>query len=104
MLDGDTHALLAFVPEEERIKYSAMTGQSLFYMGETNLKHKVLAICEGEGASRAAYALKLLQSDGELTIASTGKDAQTGNLVHATAGHGATRKTKSGAARRPVME
>jgi DNA primase catalytic core len=74
-------AVLAFVPEEERIRYSAMTGQSLFYMGETNLKHKVLAICEEEGASRAAYALKLLQSDGELTIASTGKDAQTGNLV-----------------------
>ncbi|MFL9911149.1 CHC2 zinc finger domain-containing protein [Paraburkholderia sp. RL17-337-BIB-A] len=74
-------AVLAFVPEEERIKYSAMTGQSLFYMGEMNLKHKVLAICEEEGASRAAYALKLLQSDGELTIASTGKDANTGNLV-----------------------
>lgn len=74
-------AVLAFMPEEERIKYSAMTGQSLFYMGETNLKHKILAICEEEGASRASYALKLLQSDGELTIASTGKDAATGNLV-----------------------
>ena len=74
-------AVLAFMPEEERIKYSAMTGQSLFYMGETNLKHKILAICEEEGASRAAYALKLLQSDGELTIASTGKDATTGNLT-----------------------
>jgi DNA primase len=74
-------AVLAFMPEEERIKYSAMTGQSLFYMGETSLKHKILAICEEEGASRAAYALKLLQSDGELTIASTGKDATTGNLT-----------------------
>ena len=31
-------AVLAFIPEEERIKYSAMTGQSLFYMGETNLQ------------------------------------------------------------------
>ena len=30
-------AVLAFVPEEERVKYSAMTGQSLFYMGETDL-------------------------------------------------------------------
>jgi hypothetical protein len=69
------------MPEEERIKYSAMTGQSLFYMGQTNLKHKILAICEEEGASRASYALKLLQSDGELTIASTGKDATTGNLT-----------------------
>jgi len=74
-------AVLAFMPEEQRIKYSAMTGQSLFYMGETSLKHKILAICEEEGASRAAYALKLLQSDGELTIASTGKDATTGNLT-----------------------
>ena len=73
-------AVLAFVPEEERIKYSAMTGQSLFYMGQTDLQHKVLAIVEEEGASHASYALKLLQSEGELTIASTGKDAVTGHL------------------------
>ena len=74
-------AVLAFVHDEEKVKYSAMTGQSLFYMGETNLKHKALAIVEEEGASRASYALKLLQSEGELTIASTGKDPATGNLV-----------------------
>ena len=74
-------AVLAFVPEEERIQYSAMTGQSLYYMGEMDLKHKVLAIVEEEGASRAAYALKLLQSEGVLTIASTGKDPATGKLV-----------------------
>ncbi len=74
-------AVLSLMPEEERVKYSAMTGQSLFYMGETNLKNKILAIVEEEGASRASYALKLLQSEGELTIASTGKDPATGNLV-----------------------
>ncbi len=74
-------AILGFVPEEERVQYSAMTGQSLFYMGETDLKHKVLAIVEEEGATRAAYALKLLQSEGVLTIASTGKDPSTGKLV-----------------------
>ncbi len=74
-------AVLAFVPEEERVQYSAMTGQSLFYMGQTNLKHKILAIAEEEGAHRASYALKLLQSEGELTIASTGTDPATGNLV-----------------------
>ena len=50
-------------------------------MGETNLKHKILAIVEEEGAERATYALKLLQSEGELTIASTGKDPETGRLV-----------------------
>jgi hypothetical protein len=74
-------AVLRFVPEEDRIVYSAMTGQSLFYMGEMNLKHKLLAIAEEEGAHRASYALKLLQSEGELTIASTSKDATTGKLV-----------------------
>ena len=74
-------AVLAFVPEEERILYSAMTGQALYYMGEMDLKHKVLAIVEEEGASRAAYALKVLQSEGALSIASTGKDPATGKLV-----------------------
>jgi len=74
-------ATLAFVPEEERVQYSAMTGQSLYYMTETNLQHKILAVIEGEGASRASYALKLLQSEGSLSIASTGKDATTGKLV-----------------------
>jgi DNA primase catalytic core len=73
-------AVLAMFPEEERIKYSAMTGQSLYYLGETNLKHKILAIVEEEGAEKASYALKLLQSEGELTIASTGKDPQTGRM------------------------
>jgi DNA primase catalytic core len=74
-------AVLAFVPEEERVKYSAMTGQSLFYMGETELSHRVLAVVEEEGAARASYALKILQSEGELQIASTGKDPETGKLV-----------------------
>jgi len=73
-------AVLAMFPEEERVKYSAMTGQSLYYLGEQDLKHKVLAIVEEEGAEKAGYALKLLQSEGELTIASTGKDPHTGRM------------------------
>lgn len=67
-------AILQMIPKEDRIKYSAMTGQSLYYLGESNLKNKILAIVEEEGAEKASYALKLLQSEGELTIASTGKD------------------------------
>ena len=74
-------AVLNLMPEDERVQYSAMTGQSLFYMGETNLKHKILAIAEEEGASNASYALKLLQSEGEITIASTGKDNDSGELI-----------------------
>ena len=73
-------AVLSFLPPEEVVKYSAMTGQSLYYMGEADLKHKVLAIAEEEGAEKASYALKLLQSEGELTIASTGKDPHSGRM------------------------
>jgi len=76
-------ALLSLMPESQRVHYSAMTGQSLFYLGEGDLQHKILAIAEEEGVRQAAYALKLLQSQGELTIASTGKDPQTGKLVTA---------------------
>lgn len=74
-------AVLDFVPEEERVQYAAMTGQALFYLGPTAVKHKVLAIAEEEGAREASYALKLLQSQGDLSIASTGKDPVTGKLV-----------------------
>jgi hypothetical protein len=77
-------AVLSFVPEEERVKYSAMTGQALFYLGGQDIRHKVLAIAEEEGAEKATYALKLLQSEGEFTIASTGKDPQTGLLTTQT--------------------
>jgi DNA primase catalytic core len=74
-------AILDFIPEEQRESYSAMTGQALFYMGQKNLKHKILAVAEEEGAQRAAYALKLLQSEGKLKIASTGKDPVSGKQV-----------------------
>lgn len=74
-------AVLDLMPDEAQLRYSAMSGQSLFYMGSTNLKHKILAIAEEEGAQQASYALKLLQSDGQVSMASTGKDAHTGQLV-----------------------
>src|SRR3974377_1966619 len=73
-------AVLDFMPEEQREQYSAMTGQALFYMGQKNLKHKILAVAGEGGARRAAYALKLLQSEGGLKIASTGKHPAGGKL------------------------
>jgi hypothetical protein len=50
-------------------------------MGEKDLEHKVLSIAEEEGAGRASYALKLFQSEGRVSIASTGKDPASGRLV-----------------------
>jgi hypothetical protein len=77
-------AVLGLVPPEDRVSFSAITGQSLFYVGEHDLSHRVLSIAEEHGATRAAYALKLLQSEGELSIASTGKDTGSGRLVTQT--------------------
>lgn len=74
-------AVSRFVPEEEREQFSAMTGRSLFYIGEKDLKNKNLFISEQEGAKDASYAIKLLQSEGKLRIASTGKDPISGKLV-----------------------
>jgi DNA primase len=74
-------AVLDFIPEEHREEYTAMTGQALFYMGQKNLKHKILAIAEQQGAEAASYPLKLLQSEGKLNIASTGKDPVSGKHV-----------------------
>jgi len=45
-------AVLAMMPEEEKCQYSAMTGQSLFYMGQTDLKNKILAIAEAPAPAR----------------------------------------------------
>ena len=73
-------AVLDLFPAEEKVKYSAMTGQSLYYMAEQSLKNKILAVVEEEGAEKAGYALKLLQSEQELRIASTGKDPQSGRM------------------------
>ncbi|WP_036085457.1 CHC2 zinc finger domain-containing protein [Leptospira noguchii] len=74
-------AILDLVPDEEKEKYSAMTGQSLFYMGAKDLKNKVLAISEEEGVEKAKYALKILQSEKRISIATTTKDQQTGKLT-----------------------
>jgi DNA primase len=74
-------AALSLVPPEAKVAFSAMTGQALYYLGDTDLAHKVLSIAEEEGASRASYPLKLLVSEGRLSIAAAGKDPATGKLV-----------------------
>ena len=72
---------LAFMPPEAVVKFTSLSGQSLFYMGESDLKHKILAISEEKGAERATYALKIMQSEGELCMASTGKNPKSGRFT-----------------------
>ncbi len=74
-------AILSLMPPEDVVKLSAMTGQALFYLDDVDLRHKILAIAEEAGCEKADYAIKLLISDGKLSIASTMKDAKTGNLI-----------------------
>jgi DNA primase len=76
--------VLSFVPAEERVSFSAMTGQALFYMDKDALRHKCLSIAEEGGMERAAYSLKLLITEKRLSIASTGKDEQSGKHVTQT--------------------
>ncbi len=71
-------AVLRFMPPEQQVRLSALTAQSLYYMGRDQLKHKILAVAEEEGLAQAAYALKLLQSEGRISIACAGRDADTG--------------------------
>lgn len=67
-------AVTALVPPEDLVSLSSITAQALYYLGGTGLRHKVLFVAEEHGSSRATYALKLLVSEGRLSIASTGND------------------------------
>jgi hypothetical protein len=71
-------ATLAMMPPEAQVRLSALSAQSLYYMGHNDLKHKILMVAEEEGAREASYALKLLQSEGRLAIATAGKESDTG--------------------------
>jgi len=75
-----TEAVCSLVPDEDLVSLSAITSQALYYLGNGGLTRKVLAISEEHGAASASYALKLLVSEGRLSIASTGKDRSSGKL------------------------
>jgi hypothetical protein len=77
-------AVLGLMPVEDTVSLSALSTQALYYLGPDTLKHKVLFIAEEEGASRASYALKLLQSEGKVSIATAGKDARSGRITTTT--------------------
>ncbi|QDV45601.1 DNA primase [Stieleria neptunia] len=66
-------AVLSMMPSEDVNRFSGMTGQSLFYLDSDSIRHKILAIAEDEGIRKASYALKLLQSEGELRHATVGR-------------------------------
>ncbi len=74
-------AVLAFCPQEDLVKLTALSGKALFYKERLSLKNKVLALEEGDGAQEAMYAIRNLISAGELVSESTIKDLATGRLT-----------------------
>ena len=73
-------ALCGFVPPEDLVRVTRLTGQALFYKDPYSLQRKMLAIAEEEGAQQAVYSLRTLASDQQLSIAATRTDPQTGKL------------------------
>lgn len=73
-------AILAMLPPEEQLRFSELSGQSLYYLERDQLKHKTLAISEETGIADASYALKLLQSEKELRHATVSRDS-TGRMA-----------------------
>ncbi len=74
-------ATLAFCPPENVVKLTSLSGKALFYKDEFSLKHKILALEEGDGAEDASYAIRNLISAGVLIIESTIKDFLTGRMT-----------------------
>jgi DNA primase len=74
-------ALCAFVPPEELVRVTRLTGQALFYKDPYSLQRKMLVIAEDEGAKEAVYSLRTLASDQRLSIAATRTDPNTGKLA-----------------------
>jgi DNA primase catalytic core len=74
-------AICSFCPPEDMVKLTSLSGKALFYKERMSLKHKVLALEEGDGAEEASYAIRNLISARELVSESTIKDLATGRLV-----------------------
>ena len=77
-------AVLAFLPEEQRVQYSAMTGQALFYHRRNRTKTQNAGRRgRGRRAARGLCAETVADREGVLTIASTGKESKTGRADYA---------------------
>ena len=73
-------AVLSLTPPEDYQRWTTISEKALYYAEENQLKHKVLAISEDEGAESADYALKNLLSDKFLKIATAIKDPESGEF------------------------
>ena len=74
-------AILAFVPPEDVVKFQRHDRAIPLLHGRANLKHKILAIVEEEGAPEGQLRPEAAPERGRIAIASTGKEASSGRLM-----------------------
>jgi len=77
-------SVCGFVPPEDLVKLTSLSGKALFYKDRMSLKHKVLALEEGAGAEDASYAIRNLISAGALVVEAAMKDPATGRITTMT--------------------
>lgn len=70
----------SFTPEENLLRMTRLTGQSLFYQGKEGLKHKLLSIEEDEGMQEAMYSIRTLLSSQKLSVHGLKTDPKTGEF------------------------
>jgi len=72
--------VLNLFPEDVRMEYTSITTQSLFYLRDRTLSHKILVIFELHGAKNADYPIRSSLSEGVLKLLVTVKNPDTGQF------------------------
>jgi hypothetical protein len=71
----------SFVPEENLMQLTRLTGQSLFYLSKQGLKNKFLSIEEDEGMQDAMYSIRTLLSSQRLKLHGLKTDTKNGEFT-----------------------
>jgi hypothetical protein len=74
--------LVAVTPEEAVESLSRLTSASLYYLGSDYLRHKLVVVEEAVGAAAAEHPVRLLQSAGQITLATVVKNRTEKFTVH----------------------
>ncbi|HCE42367.1 MAG TPA: hypothetical protein DET40_02320 [Lentisphaeria bacterium] len=73
---------LEFMPAEDVVKLTNLSGKALFYKERTSLRNKILALEESSATNEEAnYAIRSLISSGRLSSEVTVRDSATGKMT-----------------------
>jgi len=73
-------AVLSLFPESSYKEFTSISPQSLYYMKELDLSHRILVIFEAHGSEKADYPIRSSISEGELRLLVTQKNQNSGNF------------------------